>query len=55
LKKKIEFIYSGVGMVVYAYNLTTQLAEAGGYQIQAQPGQLSKTLFQNKVKKGWGC
>jgi hypothetical protein len=44
-------------MVAYAYNLSTQEAEAGGSQDQGQPGLHRKTLSQeikqtNKQKKG---
>jgi len=35
-------------------NLATQEAEAGGSQIQGQPGQICKTLSQNKIFKRVG-
>jgi hypothetical protein len=39
-------------MVVNHYNLSTQEAEAGGWQVGSQPGLPSKTLSQqNKTEK----
>jgi hypothetical protein len=40
------------GLVIYARNLSTQQAEAGGFQVQGQSGLHSKTLSQkiNKFK-----
>jgi hypothetical protein len=39
-------------MVIHAYNLSTQKAEAGGLRIQGQPGLHSKTLPQKKREEG---
>jgi hypothetical protein len=37
-------------MVVHACNFSTQEAEAGGLQVQGQPGLYGKTLSQEKKK-----
>ena len=39
-------------MVAHACNPSTWEVETRGFQVEGQPQQLSKTLFQNK--KDWG-
>lgn len=42
-------------MVAHAHKPGTLRAEAGGSQIQAQPQELSETLFQKKKQRGATC
>jgi hypothetical protein len=39
------------GMVVHTYNLITPKAEAGGWQVQGQPGLHSEMLSQKNKKR----
>lgn len=40
-----------LGVVAHTYNLALCKAEAGQLQVQAQPGQFSKTLTQKNGNK----
>jgi hypothetical protein len=44
----LKFLEAGI--VVHAYNLSTQKVKAGGWQVQGQSGLDSETLSQQKPK-----